>query len=96
YGHSDYKPNENSSYQTSGNAWRGEVGVNLLDGDLDLSAQYIHVDSNYDPYVLTYSYGVGVNRLPDLNYFQGMYSLHDTSVYPQNREGVRINAQFRF
>jgi hypothetical protein len=96
YGHSDYKPNANSGYQTGGNAYRFEVGANLLDGDLDLSAQYVRVDPNYDPFVLTYPFGVGVNRLPDMNYYQGMYSLHDTSVYPQNREGVRLSAQWRF
>jgi len=96
YGHSDYKPNQNSGYQTGGNAYRVEVGANLLDGDLDLSAQYVRVDPNYDPFILSYSYGVGVNRLPDMNYYQGLYSLHDTSVYPQNRQGVRLNAQFRF
>jgi hypothetical protein len=96
YGHSDYKPNANSQYQTGGNAYRFEVGANLLDGDLDLSAQYLRVDPNYDPFVLTYPFGVGVNRLPDMNYYQGMYSLHDTSVYPQNREGVRVSAQWRF
>jgi hypothetical protein len=96
YGHSDYKPNANSAYQTGGNAFRAEVGANLLDGDLDLSAQYVRVDPNYDPFVLTYPFGVGVNRLPDMNYYQGLYSLHDTSVYPQNREGVRLSAQWRF
>jgi len=96
YGHSDYNPNTNSGYNSSGNAFRVEVGANLLDGDLDLSAQYLRVDPNYDPFVLTYPFGIGVNRLPDMNYYQGMYSLHDTSVYPQNRQGVRLNAQWRF
>jgi hypothetical protein len=96
YAHSDYKPNANSAYDSSGNAYRFEIGANLLDGDLDLSAQYLRVDPNYDPFVLTYPFGAGVNRLPDMDYFQGMYSLHDTSVYPQNREGVRVNAQWRF
>jgi len=96
FGHSDYKPNANSGYDTGGNAFRAEVGANLLDGDLDLSAQYVRVDPNYDPFVLTYPFGVGENRLPDMNYYQGLYSLHDTSVYPQNREGVRVSAQWRF
>jgi hypothetical protein len=99
YGHTDYRPNQNASYQVGGNAYRGELGVNLLDGDLDISGQYVNTDPNYDPFVLQYSPLLGtqgVYRLPDLNYFSGLYSLHDTSVYTQNRKGVRANIQFRF
>ncbi len=99
YGHTDYRPNQNSSYQVGGNAYRGELGVNLLDGDLDISGQYVNTDPYYDPFILQYSPLLGtqgVYRLPDLNYFSGLYSLHDTSVYTQNRKGVRANIQFRF
>ena len=96
YGHSDYKPNANSGYSTGGNAYKFELGANLLDGDLDLSVHYVRTDPNYDPFILSYPFGVGVNRLPDLNYFSGLYSLHDTSVYPHNRSGVRANVQWRF
>lgn len=96
YGHSDYKPNANSGYSSGGNAYKFELGANLLDGDLDLSVQYVRTDPTYDPFILSYPFGVGVNRLPDLNYFTGLYSLHDTSVYPHNRSGIRVNGQWRF
>jgi hypothetical protein len=99
YGHTDYKPNVDSGYQVGGNAYRGEVGVNLLDGDLDIAGQYVSTDPNYDPYILQYSPLLGTQgsmKLPDLNYFSGLYSLHDTSVYTQNRRGARENIQFRF
>lgn len=96
YAHSDYKPNAGSGYSVGGNAYKFEVGANLLDGDLDLGLQYVRVDPTYDPFILSYANGVGVNRLPDLNYFNGLYSLHDTSVYPHNRTGIRLNGQWRF
>ncbi len=99
YAHSDYKPNANSSYNVGGNAYRFEVGANLLDGDLDLGIQYLNVDATYDPYILQVG-GLGSSvapmNLPNLNYYQGLYSLHDTSVYPHNRRGVRFNGQYRF
>jgi hypothetical protein len=99
FGHSDYKPNTNSGYSVGGNAYRVEAGVNLLDGDLDIGVQYVSTDPNYDPYVLQYSPVMGTQgamRLPDLNYFSGLYSLHDTSVYTQNRRGAKENVQYRF
>jgi len=99
YAHSDYKPNQNSSYNVGGNAYRFEVGANLLDGDLDLGIQYLNVDATYDPFILQLG-GLGSSvapmNLPNLNYYQGLYSLHDTSVYPHNRRGVRFNGQYRF
>lgn len=99
YGHTDYKPNQNSGYSVGGNAGKVELGVNLLDGDLDLSGQYVYTDATYDPYILTipgFSGFQGGLRLPDLNYFTGMYALHDTAMYPHNRQGFRGNGQFRF
>jgi hypothetical protein len=97
YGHTEYKPNRNSRFSRSGDAFRVEIGANLLDGDLDLSAAYLNVDPTYDPFVLQYPGGLtGAWRLPDLNYFSGLYSLHDTKIYPHNREGFRFNGQWRF
>lgn len=100
YAHSDYKPNANSGYSVGGNAYRFEAGVNLLDGDLDLGIQYLNVDPTYDPFVLQVgglgTIGASPMNLPNLNYYQGLYSLHDTSIYPHNRRGIRLNGQYRF
>lgn len=99
YAHSDYKSNVNSGYSVGGNAYRFEVGANLLDGDLDLGIQYLNVDATYDPFILQIG-GLGQTvaplNLPNLNYYQGLYSLHDTSIYPHNRQGFRFNGQYRF
>jgi len=104
FAHSDYKPNQNSAYSVGGDAYRFEVGSNLLDGSLDLSLAWLSVDPTYDPFILQYpttpSLGLGaypgVWRLPDMNYFANMYSLHDTKRYPHNREGLRFDGQYHF
>jgi len=99
YAHSDYKPNQNSGYSVGGNAYRFEVGANLLDGDLDLGLQYLNVDATYDPFILQQgglAQTVSALPIPSFNYYQGLYSLHDTSVYPHNRRGIRFNGQYRF
>lgn len=95
WGHSVYRPNRNSSYDVDGDAFRVGVGVNLFDGDLDLSGEYVSVDATYDPFVLRYPLA-GVVRLPNINYFTNMYSLHDTEKYPHNREGFRLKGNWKF
>ena len=102
WGHTEYKSNKNSPYTRNGDAARLEVGANLLEGDLDVSLAYLTVDPSYDPFYNAYPVGagtfpgVGVWRLPDLNYFANAWSLHDTEIYPHNREGLNFNGQWRF
>ncbi len=100
YAHSEYKPNRNSTFSRGGNAGRFEIGANLLEGDLDLSVAYLTVDPTYDPFILQYptigGLFPGVMRLPSLNYFTNLYSLHDTEVFPHNREGVQVQGLYRF
>ncbi len=102
YAHTEYKSNKNSDYSADGDAGRIEVGANLLEGDLDLSLAYLTVDPTYDPFINMYPAsignftGAGVWRLPDLNYFSNMWAMHDTDVYPHNREGITFNGQWRF
>lgn len=97
WAHSNYRPNQNSGYDVDGDAFRVGIGANLLDGDLDLAAEYVSVDSTYDPYILAYPAGtLGVARLPNIHYFTGMYSLHDTEKYPHNREGFRLKGTWKF
>lgn len=97
YGHTEYKSNKNSNFTRNGNAFKAEVGANLLEGDLDLTAAYVYTEPTYDPFILSYpgAFG-GVWRMPDLNYFNNLYSIHDTSEYPHNRQGVRLAGQYRF
>lgn len=103
YARTEYKPNKNSDYSSEGDAFRVEVGTNLLEGDLDLSLSYVSVDPNYDPFVNMNPYYVNdtatrysVFNVFNTNYYDNMWSLHDTEVYPHNREGIRFNGQWRF
>lgn len=102
WAHTEYKSNRNSDYSSDGDAGRFEVGANLLEGDLDVSLAYLTVDPTYDPFINAYPStsgnftGAGVWRLPDLNYFSNMWAMHDTDVYPHNREGITFNGQWRF
>lgn len=97
WGHSNYRPNKNSGFDVDGDAFRVGIGANLLDGDLDLAAEYVSVDSTYDPYILAYPAGtLGVQRLPNIHYFTNLWSLHDTEKYPHNREGFRLKGTWKF
>ena len=111
YARTEYKSNKNSDYSSDGSAYRIEVGANLLEGDLDLSLAYVGVDPNYDPFVNENPTINGfANRfigngaaarytaynLMNMNDYANMWSLHDTEVYPHNREGLRFNGQWRF
>lgn len=104
YARTEYKANKDSDYSSEGNAFRVEVGANLLEGDLDLSLAYVSVDPNYDPFVNMNPYVNGLEtygrysafNLMNTNYYSDMWSLHDTEVYPHNREGIRFNGQWRF
>ncbi len=96
WAHSNYRPNQNSSYDVDGDSFRIGVGANLLDGDLDLAAEYVSTDATYDPFILAYPTGMGVQRLPSINYFTNLWSLHDTEKYPHNREGFRLKGTWKF
>lgn len=100
YARTEYKSNKNSDYTSDGNAYRIEVGTNLLEGDLDLSLAYLNVDPNYDPFVNVNPTlnGQLVSNwcLPNLNGFNNMWSMHDTEAYPHNRKGIQFNGQWRF
>lgn len=95
FGRTNYRPNQNSGFDVDGNAFRVGVGANLFNGDLDLAAEYVSVDSTYDPYILRYP-GMGVMRLPNIHYFTNLWSLHDTEKYPHNREGFRLKGTWHF
>ena len=62
--------------------------------------QYLSVDPTYDPFVLQYPTVAGLTqpywRIPDLNQFWNLYSLHDTGKYPHNRQGIRADVAWKF
>jgi hypothetical protein len=96
YGNTQYKPNINSSFTTSGNAFLGGLGA--VFGPIDLSAEYVSTDPTYDPFILQYPSIDGVQndywRIRSFSYFPNAYPLHDTDEFPQNRNGYRVHLKF--
>ncbi|HEY3997496.1 MAG TPA: hypothetical protein VGO93_01430, partial [Candidatus Xenobia bacterium] len=94
YGNSRYKPSQNSGYVANGNAFLGGLGIGLGE-HVDLSAEYVSTDPNYDPFILQYPQVDGVSndywRTRSFSYFPNAYPLHDTDQFPQNRNGYRIH-----
>lgn len=97
YASSNYKPNDNSDFSTTGGALRAGLGATFFDDTLDLDITYKSVEPNYDPFTLRYP--VNVNsmwRLPNFSYYPNMYQLHDSDVYTNNREGWDFKLTYRF
>ncbi len=101
YARTQYKSNKNSNYTTDGNAYKIEVGTNLLDGDLDLAIGYVGTDPNYDPFVNVNPYFTGYGTLNrtdfiHMNQYSNLWSLHDVDEFTHNRRGFLFNGQWRF
>lgn len=100
FAHSDYRPQKNSSYGVGGNAFRVGAGATLFDDQLDVDLHYLRVDPTYDPFILQIPTIGGIStplwRIPDLNQFWNLYSLHDTATLPHNRQGIRANLNWKF
>jgi len=97
---STYTPNINSSYTVSGSVFRFGIGYTNSPGTLDLDLNYISVSPFYDPFILPYpgylTTGVALQTWPNWNTYHGYYQLHDTDKYPNNRQGMKFDAEYRF
>lgn len=94
YAHSDYRPNQNAGYSVSGDAFRVTAGATPLE-NLEVDFEYLAVDPTYDPFVFQIPPAGGI-LFNGLRYGESflsqrgnLYSLHDTEIYPHNREGFR-------
>ncbi len=98
---SDYTPNQNSAYSVSGNAYRFSGGASFFDS-LDVDLEYLSVDPTYDPFLLQIPRVGGILfnglRLGEgfMNQRGDLYNLHDTEVFPHNREGFRGKFKWDF
>jgi hypothetical protein len=98
---SSYASNMGSAYTQGGTAGKASLATSLAGGNLGLQLDYISVDPYYDPFVLTYptianNYSVPFVRLPNFAYYNGMYQLHDSYEYPDNRTGIRFKVDYKF
>lgn len=100
YANSTWKPNMNSGFSRTGGAGRVGLGATLAQGKLDLDLTYKSADAYYDPMTLRYPTVGGVNqmmwRFPQMSYYPGMYQLHDSDTYPNNRQGWKFKVTYRF
>lgn len=100
YANSTWKPNMNSGYSKTGGAGRAGLGATLAQGKLDLDLTYKSADAYFDPMTFRYPTVGGVNqamwRFPQMSYYPGMYQLHDSDTYPNNRQGWKFKVTYRF
>jgi len=107
YGGSQYKPNQESGYSVNGSHFRLGVGWTDKNNQVDLDLEYISTDPYYDAFQLYYqnvgnmtqgglSNGTGTFLFPTLSYVNFGYQLHDSDYYPNNRNGINFNGEYRF
>lgn len=99
WAHSHYKPQKTADYSVDGSALVMSAGCSLADKTLDLDLTYLRVDPTYDPFIVATPMvgriGQVLWRPPDFNYYNFLYSLHDTREVPQNRTGLRAKLQWK-
>lgn len=97
YAHSTYKSNNASDYSVSGGAFRAGLGATFFNDSLDVDVTYKSVDPAYDPFILRYPTNFNAMwNLSSFGYFPGMYQLHDSEVYTNNRQGWDFKLTYRF
>ena len=101
YAHTEYSPNQNSGYTSSGDAFRLSAGAVFFNESLATDLEYLSVDPTYDPFVLQIPSGAilfNAYRFGEAPFnMQGnLYSLHDTEAFPHNREGFRAKLKWDF
>lgn len=105
FGSSTYKPNMASTYEKTGASYRLGLASALMGGDLGLSLDYLSTDPYYDAMQLQYPlYGTGINTIyvpfwplpTGFNVYPGLYQLHDSYLYTNNRQGFRFKVDYKF
>jgi len=96
YAHSDYKPTHESDYSVSGGALRAGLGATFFNDSLDVDIQYKSIEPTYDPMILRYPVNVNPISFPAFNHYNGMYQLHDSDIYTNNRQGWDFKLTYRF
>jgi hypothetical protein len=100
---SNYTPTVGSEYNVTGWMGRGGIGWTSRRGNFDIDVEYIHVTPEYDAFQLRYPVaaqglaGYPVNVIfPTMHYFGQGYQIHDNALYPNNRSGARLGAEYRW
>jgi len=107
YGGSEYKPSLESGYSVSGSHFRIGVGWTDKQNHWDLDLEYLSTDPYYDAFQLYYQpvgamwqgglgNATGFAMFPTMSYINFGYQLHDSDLYPNNRQGIRFSTEYRF
>ena len=100
YAHTNYKPSIHSSYSVEGNAYRLGADFKMFKNALNIQGTYVKTDPTYDPFVLNYPTINGIGNtlwnVPGFNYYNSLYSLHDTNTFTHNRKGWTAKVDWRF
>ena len=101
YAHSIYQPNQNSGYSVDGDAFRIGAGASFFKETVTADVEYLSVEPTYDPFVLQVPSGAilfNAHRFGQDPFTQrgNLYSLHDTTIFPHNRDGFRGKLKWDF
>ena len=101
YGGSNYKPNMESGYNVDGSHYRIGVGWTNKPNTLDIDVEYVSTDAYYDAFQIRYPNqlafpGLNTWNVPTFSYYGNGYQLHDSDLYPSNRQGIRFGIEYRF
>lgn len=91
---SNYRPNRNSGYSADGTALHFDLGASLMNGDLNLGAEYLRIDPDYQP-AAWFGNVLGGRPVKPFN-FTGVFHLYNNGKYPHNRTGVRLRGDWKF
>ncbi|MCR5661786.1 MAG: S-layer homology domain-containing protein [bacterium] len=99
YGTSTYNPDTTSTLfntHANGSMYRISVGAVPIEG-LNLNLEYMHVDPDYDPFMVQYPITAGIPVfVPYGGYYSEYYQMHDYVNLPNNREGFKFFADYTF
>ncbi len=93
------QPETSQEFSDSGTAFRLGLEGFFFDDTLSLGIDYVDVDASYDPLGNGFSSvsGSGLfNPYPFIQRASGVWFLHNSGYYPQNRQGFRANGSWSF
>lgn len=100
YATSNYNPDTRklpaAGFDTTTNGTMYRLALSGNWARLGALLEYVKADPTYDPMMLPYSTPAGLPVfLPYSSYYSNYYQLHDYITYPNNRQGVRLTANYR-
>jgi len=100
YAHSDYRPQQNSSYSVGGDAYRFGGGAFFFKKQVEVDLHYLRVDPTFSPFIIQTPQVGGLANVmfhtPDFYFVNNLSPTHGVREYPHNREGLRAKVLWKF